>query len=149
MTLKQFGLATLFAGMATASLAQTSMTVAKDPGCGCCGAWAEMMQQAGYAVTVEDTSYNALDALKASRGVPEAMAGCHTATVGGYTIEGHVPAEDIELLLVTHPDAIGLAVPGMPMGSPGMGPETARDAYDVMLLKADGSTEVFASYPAR
>ena len=148
MNLKQFGLAIVFTGMATASMAQTAMSVAKDPSCGCCTDWADIMERAGYAVTIENTSYDDLDVLKAARGVPPAMAGCHTATVGGYTIEGHVPAADIKRLLAEQPDAVGLAVPGMPMGSPGMGPETNRDAYDVILIKADGATEVFASYPA-
>lgn len=149
MNLKQLGMAALFAGIATASGAQTAMSVAKDANCGCCASWATIMERAGYAVAIENTSYEALDALKAARGVPVAMAGCHTATVEGYTIEGHVPAADIARLLAERPDAIGLAVPGMPMGSPGMGPETNRDAYDVILIKADGETEVFASYPAR
>lgn len=148
MTVKQFGLAAIFAGMATASVAQTAMSVAKDPSCGCCSDWADIMEHAGYGVTIENTSYEALDVLKAARGVPAAMAGCHTATVGGYTIEGHVPAADIQRLLAEKPEAVGLAVPGMPMGSPGMGPETNRDAYNVILIKADGSTEVFSSYPA-
>ncbi|WP_138935476.1 DUF411 domain-containing protein [Roseovarius arcticus] len=149
MNLKQLGMAALFAGIATSSGAQTAMSVAKDANCGCCASWATIMEREGYAVAIENTSYEALEALKAARGVPAAMAGCHTATVEGYTIEGHVPAADIARLLAERPDAIGLAVPGMPMGSPGMGPETKRDAYDVILIKADGKTEVFASYPAR
>ncbi len=148
MTLKRLGLAIIVAGTATAAAAQTAMTVAKDPNCGCCAAWAAIMDMAGYEVTIENTAFEALNALKTARGVPVDMAGCHTATVAGYTIEGHVPAADIERLLAESPDAIGLSVPGMPMGSPGMGPETMRDAYDVMLINADGSTEVFASYPA-
>ncbi len=149
MNMKQLGLAALFASIAAASSAQTAMSVAKDANCGCCSAWATIMEQEGYSVAIENTTYEALDALKAARGVPAAMAGCHTATVEGYTIEGHVPAADIARLLAERPDAVGLSVPGMPMGSPGMGPETNRDAYDVMLIKANGQTEVFASYPAR
>ncbi len=149
MKLKKFAMAIMFGASATAGAAQTAMTVAKDPNCGCCAAWAAIMQDAGYAVTIENTSSAALAALKAARGVPAAAAGCHTATVEGYTIEGHVPVADIERLLAERPDVIGLSVPGMPVGSPGMGPETNRDAYDVVLLGADGTTEVFASYPAR
>jgi hypothetical protein len=74
------------------------------------------------------------------------MTSCHTAFIDGYIIEGHVPAADIRRLLEDRPDAIGLAVPGMPFGSPGMGPEEDREAYDVFLITADGSTEVFSSY---
>ena len=76
------------------------------------------------------------------------MSSCHTARVGGYIIEGHVPAADIRRLLDERRDAVGLAVPGMPYGSPGMGPETEREAYDVFLIRSDGSTEVFTSYAA-
>lgn len=149
MKVRQLAASIALSGIASAGAAQTAMTVAKDPSCGCCTAWAEIMQTAGYAVTIENTSYDALEDLKASRGIPDAMAGCHTATIEGYTIEGHVPTADIDRLLAERPDAIGLAVPGMPMGSPGMGPETSRDSYDVILIAADGETEVFTSYSAR
>ena len=73
---------------------------------------------------------------------------CHTGRIAGYVIEGHVPAADIRRLLVERPDAIGLSVPGMPIGSPGMGPEDQREAYDVILIGRDGAANVFASYPA-
>ena len=81
-------------------------------------------------------------------GVTEAMASCHTATIAGYVIEGHVPADDIRRLLTEAPNAVGLAVPGMPYGSPGMGPENEREAYDVMLMLRDGTATIFTSYPA-
>ena len=74
------------------------------------------------------------------------LASCHTADVEGYVIEGHVPVADIERLLAERPDALGLAVPGMPYGSPGMGPESEREAYDVLLILRDGTTDVFTSY---
>ena len=77
-----------------------------------------------------------------------AMASCHTARIGGYMLEGHVPVADIRRLLEDRPDAIGLAVPGMPYGSPGMGPESEREAYDVVLIRKNGTSEVFAHHPA-
>ena len=83
---------------------------------------------------------------KLDNGVPQRMVSCHTALIDGYVIEGHVPAADIRRLLEERPDAVGLAVPGMPYGSPGMGPEDDREAYDVFLIRKDGSTEVFSSY---
>ncbi|MFD0858612.1 DUF411 domain-containing protein, partial [Roseovarius aquimarinus] len=85
---------------------------------------------------------------KIDAGIPDAMMSCHTGEIEGYVIEGHVPPADIRRLLAQRPDAIGLAVPGMPYGSPGMGPEDQREAYDVFLIRRDGSTEVFSSYHA-
>ena len=83
---------------------------------------------------------------KLDNDVPRRMVSCHTALVDGYVIEGHVPAADIRRLLEERPDAVGLAVPGMPYGSPGMGPEKDREAYDVFLILRDGSTEIYSSY---
>ena len=101
--------------------------------------------------TLIDSTNALIDGLAAIRrqyGVPEALSSCHTATVDGYVLEGHVPAADIRRLLDLRPDAVGLAVPGMPSGSPGMGPETEREAYDVILIGNDGSASVFTSYAA-
>jgi hypothetical protein len=81
-------------------------------------------------------------------GIPANMVSCHTGTVDGYALEGHVPVSEIRRLLAERPEAIGLAVPGMPYGSPGMGPDSAREAYDVHLIRKDGTTEVYASYTA-
>ena len=131
-----------------ARAAGTAIHVLKDPNCGCCGAWMEILQQAGFTVTSEASAGTALYREKAARGVPAEMASCHTADVEGYVIEGHVPVADIRRLLTERPDAVGLAVPGMPYGSPGMGPEDAREAYDVFLLLRDGTAEVFTSYQA-
>lgn len=86
--------------------------------------------------------------MKVESGIPPEMTGCHTSKVAGFTIEGHVPIEDIERLIAEAPDAIGLAVPGMPMGSPGMEYGESRDAYQVFLINRDGTTSVFNSYPA-
>lgn len=122
--------------------------VLKDPGCSCCVDWIAVMEAAGFSVTADEVPNAALARIKAARGITPALASCHTAEVAGYVIEGHVPAADIRRLLAARPDAIGLAVPGMPWGSPGMGPENERDAYDVLLVRRDGSVEVFAHYPA-
>lgn len=87
-------------------------------------------------------------AFKSERGIPDTLVSCHTAVIGNYTIEGHVPAADIRRLLAEQPQAVGLSVPGMPYGSPGMGPETEREAYEVILVGLDGSAATFTSYPA-
>ncbi|TDL79799.1 DUF411 domain-containing protein [Palleronia sediminis] len=124
------------------------MLVLKDPNCGCCTAWIEILEAEGFDVTVEASAGVALSRYKLENGIPIEMGSCHTGRIDGYMIEGHVPVADIRKLLDTRPDAVGLAVPGMPYGSPGMGPEEARDAYDVHLIRRDGSTEIFTSYPA-
>ena len=122
--------------------------VLKDPNCGCCSAWMDILDRAGFTVTSEASRGTALFRAKAEAGVPPAMASCHTAFIEGYVVEGHVPAADIRRLLSERPDAVGLAVPGMPYGSPGMGPESRREAYDVHLILRDGTTGVFTSYEA-
>jgi hypothetical protein len=122
--------------------------VLHDPGCGCCGAWVRILRAEGFTVTTENSLGVALVRYKMDNGIPRAMMSCHTGRIGGYMIEGHVPAAEIRQLLAERPDAVGLAVPGMPYGSPGMGPESAREAYDVHLIRRDGSTEVFAHYAA-
>ncbi len=144
------GGAAVVATMATPSpaLANPRLDVAKDPNCGCCSAWVAILEADGFDVAVETLAPADLAQLKRRSGVPQAMMSCHTGRIEGYVIEGHVPAADIRRLLETRPDAIGLSVPGMPLGSPGMGPEEAREAYQVFLIKRDGSTDVFASYAA-
>ena len=131
-------------------LAQSApkLHVFKDPNCGCCSAWIGITEKEGFRVTTEARTSGALVQEKVKRGIPAAMASCHTADVDGYAIEGHVPPADIRRLLAERPDAIGLAVPGMPFGSPGMGPETQREAYDVHLILRDGATRIFSSYDA-
>ena len=125
-----------------------SIHVVKDPGCPCCNGWISHLRANDFAVTFEERSVEALAAFKREQGIPDALVSCHTATSEGYTIEGHVPAADIRRLLAERPDAIGLAVPGMPFGSPGMGPETERVAYDVILIGKDGTAATFTAYPA-
>ena len=121
--------------------------VVKNPQCGCCTAWIEILTDKGFNVTTEDRSGSLLTEFKVESGIPENMMSCHTAKIGGYFIEGHVPASDIKRLVADRPDALGLAVPAMPYGSPGMGPEDEREAYDVYIISADGTAEVFQHYP--
>lgn len=123
--------------------------VRKNSGCGCCLGWMDHLEENGFAPTGKDVSGELLSRFKRDSGVPQNMASCHTARVDRYVIEGHVPAADIRRLLEERPDALGIAVPGMPLGSPGMGPEAGREAYDVFLIREDGSTEVFTSYAKR
>ncbi len=120
-----------------------AMTVWKSPWCGCCGKWVEHMRAAGFEVQVEEVEN--LGLVKRMVAVPDELQSCHTARVGGYTIEGHVPAEDVVRLLDERPDALGLFVPGMPSGSPGM-ENGEHDPYDVLMLKRGGDTEVFSSH---
>ena len=123
--------------------------VKKTATCGCCQAWVNHLKQSGFQVATENMAYGMLARFKRKHGVGVEHQSCHTGRIAGYTIEGHVPAKDIARLLKQRPDAIGLSVPGMPIGSPGMEVGDRRDAYDVLLLKKDGSSEVFASYKAK
>ena len=122
--------------------------VMKDPNCGCCSAWIEILENDGFAVTTEPSPGTLLMRYKLDNGIPQEMVSYHTGRVDGYMIEGHVPVAEIRRMLDERPDAVGLAVPGMPYGSPGMGPENEREAYEVFLVRRDGSTEVYASYSA-
>ncbi len=133
---------------AFAASSTTSVHVRKDPDCGCCTAWIDILKAEGFAVTVELLPPEELAQFKLAQGIPQTMVSCHTAEAGGYLIEGHVPPADLRRLLEEDPDALGLAVPGMPYGAPGMGPEAEREAYDVFLIARDGTTSVFSSYPA-
>ena len=126
--------------------APLSIEVWKSPSCGCCADWVKHLQVNGFAVKVNDVGNNAA---RARLGVPASLASCHTAEVAGYAIEGHVPAADIKRLLAQRPQAVGIAVPGMPIGSPGMEDGDRRDAYDVQLILRDGSTRVYQSYRSK
>lgn len=119
------------------------VVVYKSPTCGCCAAWIDHLRENGYSVAVHDRQD--MHPIKTEFGVPRRLQSCHTAKVNGYLIEGHVPAEDITRLLREKPQVAGLAVPGMPMGSPGMeGPR--KDPYDVLTFQQDGETAVYASH---
>lgn len=138
------GIAAVLALPAGAVLAAApTVEVWKDPNCGCCGEWIRHVEANGFRVQVNNTGNNAA---RARLGIPGALGSCHTAAVGGYAVEGHVPAADIKRLLAEKPNAIGLAVPGMPIGSPGMEQGGRRDPYDVLLVAKGGGTSVFQSH---
>ena len=126
-----------------AHAAMPIVDVYKSASCGCCGEWVKHMKNNGFTVRTHDVD-NPSD-YREKFGIPKQFGSCHTATVGGYAIEGHVPAADVTRLLAAKPKAKGLAVPAMPLGSPGMeGPR--KDPFDVQLVKADGSTSVYKHY---
>lgn len=139
----RFALATVVTA-ALPSRAQFSsplVEVWRSPECGCCGAWIRHLQLNGFTTRVhlvDDTS-----AARKAAGIPAALASCHTGKVYGYALEGHVPAADIRRLLAQKPAAVGLAVPGMPVGSPGMEHGDSRQPFETLLVLADGSTTVF------
>jgi hypothetical protein len=114
---------------------EQAITVHKDPNCGCCSGWVSHLRQAGFTVTTVDSAE--LDAVKTRLGVPADLAACHTAQVAGYVVEGHVPAHALQRFLAEKPDATGLAVPGMPIGSPGM-EGGSLEQYDVVLFGPAG-----------
>lgn len=119
--------------------------VHKSPTCGCCGAWVEHLRRAGFQVEVREEDN--LEPIKQRLGVPYGKGSCHTAEIGGYVIEGHVPAEDIKRLLVEKPDARGLVLPGMPLGSPGMEvPDGTVQPFTVELVRRDGTTVAYAAH---
>lgn len=115
----------------------------KNPGCQCCTYWAQHMERNGYAVREEPVQD--LNAYKAKYGIPPDINACHTAVVDGYVVEGHVPAREVNRLLEERPEAIGIGVPGMPVGSPGMA-GLNPEPYDVFLIEANGERSVYASY---
>ncbi len=153
LTRRSFLLGLLFTGLTPLTTMAANkpipMTVWKDPNCGCCADWVRILESNGFAVTVVDSGNQAM---RAQLGVPAQFGSCHTALVAGYVVEGHVPAADIQRLIKDKPEALGLTVPGMPIGSPGMdGPEygSRKDAYNVLLMQRDGQAQVFASYGSR
>ncbi len=130
-------------GWAQGRAEPTPLEVWKDANCGCCNDWIAHMRQHGFQVTAHDTGNNAV---RARLGLPARLGSRHTARVGGYVVEGHVHADEVRRLLREKPRALGLAVPGMPIGSPGMdGPVYGgrKDAYDTLLVQRDGRTQVF------
>lgn len=125
---------------------KTEVVMYKNEGCQCCTKWGDHMEEGEF--TVEEVPTPVLMQVKQQNGISRELASCHTAMIGDYVVEGHVPREDVERLLREQPeDVIGLAVPGMPTGSPGMEmPGRPADNYDVILMKKDGSTSVYASH---
>lgn len=118
----------------------------KSATCDCCGAWVKHLEANGFVVKVNDASPSALNALKRQAGIGDTLASCHTAKIDGYFVEGHVPATDIKRLAAERPEGVGLSVPGMPIGSPGMEQGDETEPYDVLLIKKDGGTEVYAKH---
>ncbi len=134
---------TAFASLSTQDAGAVEVTVYKSPTCGCCNKWIAHMEANGFEVKAHDLAD--LTQIKLEHGVSQELTSCHTALVDGYVIEGHVPAEDIQRLLEERPDVVGLAVPGMVMGSPGMEGETS-EPYNVVTFDRDGNTTVFAKH---
>jgi hypothetical protein len=148
MKRRRFIAALALAVVAPAALAQEKLVVEvwRSPSCGCCGAWVKHLQENGFSTQVhfvDDTS-----AMRRSLGIPERFGSCHTAKVGGYAIEGHVPAGDIRRLLAERPKARGLAAPGMPAGSPGMDVPNSPP-YEILLIGNDERSTVFARHVPR
>ncbi len=144
-----YPLAILLLTASAAHAGNLTFDVAKSATCGCCSAWIEHIRAAGHEVKTSDMDADSLTQHKLKLGINPQYASCHTATVEGYVIEGHVPVADIERLLKERPKAIGLSAPGMPGGSPGMEMGTYREAHDVVLVKLDGTSEVWTHYPEK
>ena len=137
-------------GAAAATLAPpppTLVTVHKDEGCACCEKWVTHMRANGFRVVVHDEAD--VDAVKDQLGVPRGVRSCHTARVGGYLVEGHVPASDIRRLMSARAKVVGLAVPGMPVGTPGMEMARGAESYEVLSFDARGATKVFARHQGK
>lgn len=134
-----------FASPAFAAAAD-AIDVWKSPTCSCCGKWVKYLEANGFTVTSHNTNASALDRIKRQAGIGELFASCHTAKIDGYVIEGHVPAADIKRLVAERPDALGLTVPGMPASSPGMAQGDETEPYDVLLIKKDGTAEIFTRH---
>ena len=133
----------LGSGGALAQQAQQTIDIYKSPYCGCCGKWVEHVPKAGF--TVKTHEVDDVPGTRKKLGMPEKLGSCHTAKIGNYLLEGHVPAEDIKRMLKEKPKALGLAVPGMPPGSPGMDVPNSP-SYETLLVQNDGSTRVFAKH---
>ncbi len=134
--------------MTAAAPAAPAIQILSTSGCGCCVAWTRYLEENGYVTKLQNLTMGDLWQRKMQAGLKQGLTSCHTGFIDGYVVEGHVPAREIARLLAERPDAIGLVVPDMPHGSPGMGkPGPGADPYKVLLLRRDGSTEVFASYP--
>ena len=123
-----------------------TLIVNRTESCGCCGAWVERMISAGFKAEVNFVNEEVLRSIKSQLAIPVDLSSCHTATIGSYFIEGHVPAEDIRRLLIERPKALGLSVPGMPIGSPGMEMGNNKEPFETLLVFENGETQVFNSH---
>ena len=126
--------------------AATKVTVYKTSSCGCCRLWVDHLKQNGFDVQAMDVSAADVRAVSKAAGLKDEDSSCHTAKIGNYTVEGHVPADDIKRMLKEKPAIAGLAAPGMPMGSPGMEQGNAKEPYDVIAFKKDGTSTVYAKH---
>ena len=127
--------------------APVEMIVYRSPTCTCCGRWLEHMKQNGFVI--QDIQTEDMDAIKRQRGVPSELKSCHTALVGGYVVEGHVPAEDVRTLLDKKPAVVGISVPGMIVGTPGMEMGGRKDPYAVVQFDRSGKVTIFHDYSGR
>jgi hypothetical protein len=149
MTFRALAVAVLLAALSAGSAARQArpasapvpMQVFKTPTCGCCAKWVDHMKAAGFAPEVQDLPNLAV--VKSNAGVPANLQSCHTALVGGYVVEGHVPADAVKRMLKEKPKVAGISVPGMPIGSPGMEQGDRRDPYDILTFTKDGRTTVY------
>ncbi len=134
---------TAFAGLSTKDAGALEVTVYKSPACGCCSKWIDHLEANGFKVNAHDVAD--ITQIKLEHEIPRGLHSCHTALIDGYVIEGHVPAEDVQRLLQERPDVVGLTVPGMRMGSPGMEGPTS-EPYNVLTFDRDSNTTVFAKH---
>ena len=125
---------------------EKNMTIYRSPTCGCCGKWEDHARSNHFVIN--DIISDDMQAIKKKYGIPEKLASCHTAIVDGYVIEGHVPVADIEKLLKIKPKVVGIAAPGMPMGSPGMEMGGKQDDYDVVSFDGSGNYQIFSEHKA-
>lgn len=147
-SLAAWGVVVLAQPLTALARAETKkLTVWKTPSCGCCGEWVSHLRKSGFDVVINDVNDTA--PIRKKFGLADMFGSCHTARLNDYVIEGHVPAQELNRLLREKPVALGLAVPGMPMGSPGMEVGSTRDAYSVLLVLPDGSSRIYQSYPSK
>lgn len=123
---------------------ETNMTVYRSPSCGCCGAWIEHAKKHGF--NIEDIKTNDMEAIKQKYNIPPELQSCHTVIIDGYVMEGHIPADDIKRFLKNQPEMTGLAVPGMPIGTPGMEARDIKQPFQVLVFNDQGEIEVFREY---
>ncbi len=121
-----------------------NMTVYRSPSCGCCGIWIEHAKKHGFQIT--DIKTDNIEAIKQQYNIPADLASCHTSIIDGYVMEGHIPADDIKGFLKQKPDLVGLTVPGMPLGTPGMEAGDNKQPFDILALEKNGAVEVFKTY---
>jgi hypothetical protein len=141
-----FGLGLAAQQKSPASATQPKVTVYKTSSCGCCRLWVDHMKSSGFDVQAMDVSSADVRKVSKAAGLKDEDTSCHTAKVGDYVVEGHVPAADIKRMLKEKPAIAGLSAPGMPMGSPGMEQGGAKEPYDVLAFKKDGTSTVFAKH---